>query len=306
MATRYLPSKKFTRIFLIGIGLFAVIFFVSKYYTQISAKFTRSGSSAGLETATLGSLIEKDSNKNGIADWEEALWGLDPAGDGPKNKAIVAANKKKLEQNENAGQGSNSDSEINETQALSREFFTAVASLKTSDGLTAENINTLANQISTKVAANKNIPDAHTIAEVEIAPSTATAIKKYYDELTQATRDQEDKRLGDELVIVDNALAGKDSTFLYAELTVIAKGYTEYGEALFAIHPPKEIAQTHLAFVNANLAMATVVANMSQVISNPLVGMIGIAQYKPYSDALDTLSDTTRDYFVANGIIKKQ
>ena len=75
------PSKKFIKRISIIFGaliiIFVASFFVNKKETVTFPE--NSGLSVGkLKKATVEDLISKDSDQDGISDWEENLWGTDP------------------------------------------------------------------------------------------------------------------------------------------------------------------------------------------------------------------------------------
>lgn len=88
---KYLPSKKFASI-IISIIVIIALFFATKWIISIIKE--RKISKDSPTPMTVGSLIQKDSNKNGIADWEEYLWGLNPEKNGQENKDFIMAKKK--------------------------------------------------------------------------------------------------------------------------------------------------------------------------------------------------------------------
>src|SRR3989344_2653957 len=82
---KYLPSKKFILIISAGIVL-AVVVFVIFFMSSSGENFitgNKSDSALKIENQTIVNLIQNDSDGDGIADWEEALWGTD------KNKKIT-------------------------------------------------------------------------------------------------------------------------------------------------------------------------------------------------------------------------
>ncbi len=301
MIEKYLPSKKFQTIFAIGLLVIVGLFFLSHWYNGRSTSY-KAEKGDSLQKTSLDELAGKDSNANGIPDWEESLWGLDPEGDGAKNKAVIDSHKQALEQP--SGTDVTADGDLNETQAFSRAFFTAVASLKESGGLTSDNISKLAENLSTNISQSKTIEPAHTLSEIKtVDNANPAAIKKYYDALQKVVLAQGNKRLGEEMVVVESGLNGTTNT-MYADLTFIAKGYKEFGDGLFAISPvPTEVAQAHLDAVNALLALSVISTNMSQVLDNPLIGMIGVAQYSGYRDAMENAFAELGRYFRGNGIM---
>src|ERR1035437_9845115 len=77
---KYLPSKKFMLI--IGAGLvLVVVIFVIFFMSSSGQNFTtgnKNNTALKVENQTITDLIQKDSDGDGVPDWEEVLWGTDP------------------------------------------------------------------------------------------------------------------------------------------------------------------------------------------------------------------------------------
>ncbi len=103
---KYLPSKKFV---IITLSIFAtlglVFFLVGKFQKNpdgsLAVKDNWSLSEEKIEAQTLGELVKKDSDQDGLPDWEETLWGLDPRNPettpGTKDADVVAKRRAELE-----------------------------------------------------------------------------------------------------------------------------------------------------------------------------------------------------------------
>src|SRR3989344_5993332 len=82
---RYLPSKKFLFIasFLLVLAIIIfVIFFMPSSGKDFTNENEKNSKGLTVENPTLNDLIQKDSDNDSVADWEENLWGTD------KNKKI--------------------------------------------------------------------------------------------------------------------------------------------------------------------------------------------------------------------------
>ena len=91
---KYLPSKKFLVVVMTIVVIIILFLIIKKVIPLI--KFKKGGPNGEQITMTVGDLIQKDGNSNGIADWEEYLWGLDPNTNGPENKEFILAKKNSL------------------------------------------------------------------------------------------------------------------------------------------------------------------------------------------------------------------
>ncbi|MCX6754124.1 MAG: hypothetical protein NTV03_03670 [Candidatus Nomurabacteria bacterium] len=139
----YLPSKKFQAIILIIIVFIALFFTVKGIVSLIKSKKLTSKEPAKI---TVGEVIQKDSNSNGIPDWEEYLWGLDPNKNGPENKEFIMAKKKTLAEN-NGGLSGDPSQTITDNDLLSQEFFATIVSLQQTGSLNDESMSAITNAI---------------------------------------------------------------------------------------------------------------------------------------------------------------
>ena len=72
---KLLPSKKFIKVFggiVLALGLIVLIGVVFNKKTIFETKKENSG-----QVIVVGDLIEKDTDGDGLKDWEESLWGTD-------------------------------------------------------------------------------------------------------------------------------------------------------------------------------------------------------------------------------------
>ena len=112
------PSKKFLIRGAIAASIVATILIVQTPWFLNLFKKKEEARKEALSNATVGELVGKDSNNNGIADWEERLWGLDPTKlttNGVANKTIIEQKRKQL--------GGTDDTPLNENDRLARDLF---------------------------------------------------------------------------------------------------------------------------------------------------------------------------------------
>src|SRR5690348_17285703 len=97
MKEEFRPSKQFLIRGGIATGIVALILIVQTDWFR--ALFNKPPLPPTTSDKTVGEFIAKDSNGNGIADWEEKLWGLDPTAlytNGVPNKQIIEEKKHAL------------------------------------------------------------------------------------------------------------------------------------------------------------------------------------------------------------------
>jgi hypothetical protein len=276
----YLPSKEFmTRVGLVVISC-ALLFSVYKLSVFILNKFTKGGRRDLV--AYKGGNIQKDTNKNGIADWEESLWGLDPSGDGEKNKATIEKRRGDLTNSSSAS--TMNDKPLNEDEEASREFFAAVMSLQQSGNLTDASIESVADAIGEKIVA-KPIDDIYKPTDVKTEDLTEETFVMYFKQTSDLFNKYKNKSIGDELTFISQGLVNRDPEAMRVAGNV-AKAYRAFGKELIQIPVPKVMAQNHFDLANNYEKVAISIEGMARVLDEPIVGMRAFVNYKKYNEAL--------------------
>lgn len=279
MNKNYLPSKIFViriAVILIIIGLFFGVYKTISYFRNRSANKTPI-------KVLVKNVIEKDSNNNGIADWEEYLWGLNPEKDGESNKEYIFAKRKTLAENNNP-QTEIAQKDITTNDQLSREFFSIIMSLEQSGTLNQESINLVSEAVGQKIDIAP-IPDIYTKDVLKIKDDSITSATGYHNSFKSLVKKYEDKNIGDELVFISEGLKNNDQTAMNATKSV-ALSYKEFGQELINIPVPSFLASTHLDLANNYEKTGQSVDGLTQILDDPIAGMKAVLNYKKYSDAL--------------------
>lgn len=253
----------------------------------------------------LGEFVDRDSDNDGVKDWEEALWGTDPLKEDTNDDGISDKDdidKKKFALNQQSSGGD--IDEGNETDVFSKELFTTLISLKETGALTPETISDLAQKLGNNVSTKKDLPVMYTSESLEIVDKSDTAtVKTYHDRFQKVVDTYSTKHLGEELVVFDEATVAEDDSRAN-ELYSIGESYRGFAEALSKIPVPKEIAIKHLALLNASYNAGIAVTNMSKTFENPLVGAIGLGQYEAYGNTVAPALQSIQIYFKNSGILQ--
>ncbi len=280
---KYLPSKKFISIVLILVIFVALFFGVRGIISFFKNRKANKGEGQQI-TMTVGGLIQKDSNENGIADWEEYLWGLDPKKNGGKNREFITNKKQALEQN---GVISITDDskQISDNEVLSREFFATIISLQQTGEINQESIDSVAEAVGQKIEVT-SIPDIYTKIDMNIVQNESLTTKeKYHSDLSNLINKYENSDIGSELVIIAQGLNDQDPQALYAAKT-IATAYRSFGSELIGIPVPGSLVSIHLALANNYEKTAQSIEGLVKMLNDPILGMSSILSYKKYTDAI--------------------
>lgn len=290
---KYLPSKKF--MFIIGAGLVLVIvIFIIFFMSSSGENFTtgnKKDATLKIGNQTVTDLIQKDSDGDGIPDWEEALWGTDPNkkitfNDTPD--ATYIENKKK----ELKIEGSVNETKLTETEKFAREFFTSYSAMKSSGQVDSSTINSFSNALGQKIV-NPTLIDRYKENDIKINDSDDSIIKqKYYDEVKKLFNTYKSAGLGDELSIVSSGLTSNSTSGAtntpeqYTKLSEIADAYQNFAKKVMEVTVPQSLAEYHLRIANSANNTGVSVLGMAKMIEDPIVGLSGLSQYQKYSDDL--------------------
>ncbi len=290
MEGQYLPSSGFVKKAGLLLVLVAVIFLIAKVTPYIQNKFKANPNSKIL----VKDVIYNDSNVNGIQDWEEKLWGLDPKGDGPSNKELINAKKKSL-----AIETENSETLTNNDK-MSREFFALVMSLQDSGISTEDALAKVSEQIGQKIEIVP-LKEVYKYKDIVTVPPTKKAINKYYADLKSILDKYKDRGIGSEMNLLALALDHDDKSLISGFLA-IQSGYFDMIKEIANLKVPNEIASTDLVFLNNLHGSATALTMVSNVFDDSIAGLTGIATYKKNSDdAANALTDITK--YIGDAII---
>lgn len=280
---KYLPSKKFIATCII-ILILIVLFFLLKGIIYIFTKviFINKNNNEAAQV-TVREISQTDSNNNGIPDWEEYLWGLDPNGNGDKNKEIILQKKNALSQNNGVSTVDNSKP-ISNNEALSREFFAAIISLQQTGSLDDQSMKSISEAIGENIKIEE-IKDVYTIEQLTTENDSLEAKNTYLKEIQDIVKKYSNSDIGNELTFIVQGLNNKDPQALYAAKTV-ADAYQSFSKDLMKVKVPKSLAYAQINAANDYFKTGQAIISLTTLLNDPIAGMKGILTYKKYSDAL--------------------
>jgi len=291
---KYLPSKKFI-IIASGCVVLALIIFMIFFMSSYGENFSITGNEKSnallkVKNQTISELIQNDTDNDGIADWEETLWGTD------KNKKItfndtpdatyIENKKKELKMEQSV---SIDETKLTETEKFAREFFTSYSAMKSSGQIDNETINSFSSALGQKIT-NPTLIDRYTEADIKISNIDDSVLKqKYYMEMKDLFNVYQSKGLGDELDIISIGLSSNPENLVkeqYEKLIIIAEAYQDFAIEIMEMSVPESLVNYHLKIANSSNNTGISVLNMDKIKNDPIVGLSGLSQYQKYSDDL--------------------
>jgi len=293
---KYLPSKKFIYLSLSFLVVGAILFVVFNVLFSKKSIFTsKKEGHLGVDRLSVLKLAQEDTDKDGVADWEEALWQTDknnPATfDGISDAKYIENKKKEL----NIDQTKDEDG-LTETERFAREFFSAYVAMKASGEVDADTINNFSSALGQKIAY-PSIIDQYSEKDIKIDESNEGQgdSKKYYTEMKKLFDEYRSSGMGEELGLVNSGLITAATTGgedLYNQLINISEKYKEFAKKVIQIKTPQSLAISHLKLANSSNNTGISVEDMALVARDPIVGLSGLSQYQKYSnDFIETAMD---------------
>lgn len=276
----YLPSREFVTKLIIAVLLFVIVFGIYK----ISVYFRNTNvNGVNKKLVIKPEVIQKDSNKNGIPDWEESLWGLNPDKNGDENKEFILSKRRELARDSGAN-GEEGGGKLSENETLSREFFAIIMSLQESGNLNEESLDAVSETIGEKITATP-IPDIYTSDMLSTIKNNPANNQAYYDSLSKLINKYDKQDVGRELTFISVGISTNDKGALL-EAVKVAGAYKAFAQEAIKIQVPTTLASIHLSLLNNYEKTAMSIEEMSDVLDEPLKGMKALINYKKYTDGI--------------------
>ena len=286
------PSKTFLIRGAIACAILIVIFV---FQTQsVQNLFSKKERASEPTIESLEDLIKKDSNGNGVPDWEERFWGLDPtviSTNGELHTVIIAQRRTTLSSQTNA-------ENLTETERLARELFISATIVGGSTDGNLPAIRAVAEQAADQFTQGKGLIDEIDTEKIKRVPTTKSSIQTYITSLVTAL---ESKPATNELEIIAN-ISEQDNMEELPKLVPISTSYKSLAQKVASLPVPTAFTEEHLTFVNSINNMGRGLETFQIVKTDTAMGLIGFYQYSAEEDrfyeALDGITSKANSYFV--------
>lgn len=300
----YLPSKKFIRLFVLIVGAALAIWgLVSlvNYFKKRSAE-----KNTVVTTLTIKDVIEADADKDGVPDWEEALWGLDIHN--PETNSIPDRTYITERQSELAVKGEQEGKPVgeeilNETDQFAREYLVTMLSLNQKGQMDEESTKALAANIADSVKSNNTLPEIYSAKDLKVVPATEASINEYQLKLGEAFAKNGIETLGTELPLLTEILENNNTENI-PKMKAVTEKYAFFAQSMMSISVPDTAVTQHIEFANTLYKIGKSTENLIQGSGNPLIAIIGVNQYFENFTALQTVTESLGTYFEKNGIVQ--
>jgi len=267
---------------------------------------------ASTETALLKAIAAKDSDNDGLLDWEEALYGTDPhildslhlgmtdgeavsrglivpkaiadikiatppVGGPPDISAII----------DNSLPPAPAEGTI--TAAFSKNFlalYLAAKQAKNGADLSESDLKNISNEalesLSSIVVA---APDFKSMNDLLVFGSGADSLKTFAIKAEAILLKNTSTATTSEIIYLKNAVENNDATAI-PHIASIAKAYRDSAVGLAALPIPQELATDILALINAMMRTSEIATDFARVNTDPFATMLALQQYPQTTLAL--------------------
>ncbi len=201
----------------------------------------------------ISDLVNRDSDKDGVLDWEEGLWGTDPNnkdtnGTGLGDKAEIE--KQKAENNIGGGDEVE-EGNLTQTDKFARELFATISTLNQTGTMDQATIDKITSTVTERI--QNSVPrKIFSLTDIKtIKDDSVSATNKYNESLNALYKKYPIN--GNVLTTLAKLSGDEDTnadTQTLAELDPIIKQTTLFIDGLTKINTPNFLATKHLNFLN--------------------------------------------------------
>lgn len=261
---------------------------------------------ASTETALLQAVATKDSDGDGLPDWEETLYGADPHnpdtfhlgmtdGEAVAKGLIVPKALADMPAATSSPAVADADglppapAEGTLTAAFAKSFFTSYLAAKQAAGggaLSESDIKNVSVQaLSSLSSAVATAPDFKSSKELKVSGSGSDAMKAFAVNAEAVLLKNTSSATKTPLGYLKSILEDNDTT-AFAHLSSLAKAYRGSAAGLAALPVPEELSVANLALINALMRMGEVTNDFTRADSDPLTTILALQQYVGIAQAL--------------------
>lgn len=274
----FLPSKKF----IIRIGIIVsliVIFFVGRLIVR---KIQNNQSGAKI---TLGDITHADQDGNGIPDWQDSLYALQPDRLTPEERA-------KALQNPSFTTGE----ATTKTEQLAKEMYVVINSLSQGGTLDPTVKENLTNMLSSYISGI-NKPRVWTVQDLKTAGNNDAAIQQYVAEYSVLVALY--KPAPSPIPMLESAIYLDDPDGLERSLATQINLHADALVGLQSMTVPQKAVKYHLAIMNGVQAIHDDTVNISKYFTDPLLTFSAILGYNEHAqDFVNAVNAINEDFFL--------
>jgi hypothetical protein len=236
-------------------------------------------------------LVNKDTDKDGVLDWEETLWGTDPKnkdtnGQGLGDKKEIE--KLKAENKEENGGETLDENNLTETDKFARELFATVSTLNQSGQIDQATVDKITSSLADRMQ-NSAPRKVYTLAQIKTNKETGDKAARAYNDALSALY-KKTPITGDVISIFEKLSGEEDEVDIniLSELDPIIRQTSLFIDGMTKISTPTFLVNEHLAMLNALERILENLSDVKLMNKDVIIALTGISQYEQNSTDLET------------------
>lgn len=273
-----------------GVVLVSIAFFAGKTAPENAAAQAPAAVVARGDLRTVQEA--KDTDNDGLPDWEEALRGTNPHLHTTLDESVTPPET----------EGDAYAPPVTLTGRFAERFFESVVRKGVAGGLTPEETDEIVERsLGTLKAETKD--RLYSQADIRISNSSdLTALREYGNRLGEISLANKAKETnGDKFAILKRA-AEENNPAVLAELDPIVATYTGLVSDLLVLETPSSIASRHLDFINALSMVRSDIVAMQAAFEDPLAVLMHIKRYSDDARGVALALDHIRTALTESGV----
>lgn len=280
---------------------------------------------ASAETALLQAIATRDSNGDGLPDWQKALYGIPLTatttdyfnlgmtdGEAVAKGLIVPKAVADFAIATSTPGASIIDpslppapAEGTLTAAFAKTFFTLYLNAKQANGgieLSQTQIDNLADQTLNSLSSLAVVaPDYKSANDLTVSGTGAEALKAFAANVEAVFSKNTSDATKNEILYLSDVLQNND-TSAFPHLISIAKMYRDSAAGLAVLSVPQELAAADLTLINALMRESEITSDFARVNTDPLAAMLALQQYQQVGQSFIQAFTGVNDTYVGAGV----
>ena len=297
------PTRKIVPVFIVCLIVLGGLFVLLEYKNQAKT-INNSGVVSVTDQRIIDSIANKDTDGDGLKDWEEALWQTDPNnpdtnGNGIKDGAEIAANRDLP-----ASTTPKTARQLTASDQFSRDLFTRYVTIKQTGSGDPADYNNYAGIVQSYIDQEAATMSAKIYGASDfkiIKDETPVDIRNYGNAIGALFIDYSAPKFENELIVLQRAIDNNNPLEL-DKLDANILAYQKGRSALLKMTVPSIFSPDHIALTNAISTIALGIESMKLSFSNPIKAAAGLQSYPDAADSFYPLLISIRDGLVASGV----
>ncbi len=191
----------------------------------------------------------------------------------------------------------------NKTDVLSRQVFSNFMVLKTSGSLNNQNVDYLANDLSSQILDSVSGARVYSSADLKIVENASLEDLKIYGNSFFLIRDKYQNLYISKSIAHDSPFIDSSETGIVNSFSLISEIYSKILPDLIKLPVPSQLTSVHLKLINLYSSSAYSLKKYINIDNDPVSAIAGLSQYGKNATQEESTVEQIANYFRQSGII---